>query len=239
MCIRDRWVKCFAAVAAIAYISGYLTATTYMGTYGIHVGSDDLFRAKYVYIGFHYWLFITALVLFIILMRRCFVWFKQASTDSPDAPPVLSPEELSMAADSFWETDLKEKEYRSFRWACVVSVLLAAFTSEIMFVNPPHISRYIPLQAIMLFNVLIFQVERYAWLSPYGPYADGRHYYIWGRLYCEKWIKGIRDLAAGMVILAASLMLRHRFVQDLRARHSHLYWVSVILLIGILSLIHI
>ena len=49
--------KLGAAALPLTYVSGYLIATSYLGTFGLQPDASDLFRSKYIYVGFLYLIF--------------------------------------------------------------------------------------------------------------------------------------------------------------------------------------
>src|ERR1035441_8747872 len=50
--------KIGAAMLALTYVTGYLIATTSLSRFGIPADASDLLRAKYIYVGFLYWMFV-------------------------------------------------------------------------------------------------------------------------------------------------------------------------------------
>ena len=94
----DFGAKAGTGVAALAYISGYLTQTFYLGHFRIHTDASEFFRAKYLYIGFEYWFFIVILVVLLILLHRGLEWFRERSTDKPGQPTFTQKEILKANA---------------------------------------------------------------------------------------------------------------------------------------------
>jgi hypothetical protein len=64
--------KIAAGVVALTYVSGYLVETTFLGTFGLRGDAIEFFRAKYLYIGFHFWFCVSILVVLLLIVKRVF-----------------------------------------------------------------------------------------------------------------------------------------------------------------------
>src|ERR1019366_5733693 len=178
--------KIATGLLAFTYVSGYLISTTYLSTYGISAEASELLRAKYVYIGFQYWMCVIA---FGVAAR--FVAMALAS-------PKRQPSDRSQKED--WvvrrrEDDAKDTErYQArealrtrampgslrnrrghFRHTRLAALILTLFVIEIMLVKPGNFLAYLPLQAIFLLSIALYQTTFYREYSSRS--------YGWGTVY--------------------------------------------------------
>lgn len=64
--------KIGAAVLGFAYVSGYLIVNTYLSSFGINTDAIQVFKSKYVYVGFFYALMLSIVVLVFALVKKVF-----------------------------------------------------------------------------------------------------------------------------------------------------------------------
>jgi hypothetical protein len=184
-----------AGILALTYVSGYLIATTYLGRFGIQADVSEFLRAKYIYIGFQYWMFVA---IFGVLARAVALILAVLKNDEP-----LSRVEKARAVDALESrsnepesTNAAEKILR--RW-CVLSLVLLVFSIQIMFLDPNDARKYLALQSILLLSIALYQTTFYREYSRSG--------YVWGLLYGRWYVQKIRTIY-GVVpgFIAACLM---------------------------------
>jgi len=187
--------KISAAVLALTYVSGYLIATTYLSTFGISADSSDLLRAKYIYIGCLYWLFVTV----IGVLGRAMSLFLGAIK----ASETLSEKE-QIEARNILECDLLHRDELGHRWRplrkwIVLSLVLVPFAVQIIFLDPNDIRAVICFQSILLLGISLYQTAFYREYS-----KDG---YAWGSLYGKWYVERVK-IGCGVVpgLLAAFFM---------------------------------
>lgn len=172
--------KIGAASLPLTYVSGYLIATSYIGTYGIRLNSTDLFRAKYIYVGVQY-------LIFLVLVAAVFrIVLKSIDSLTRDVRPRIKESELKKSRQLLLrrEKDNSQKErFRKLRGELITGLMLLVFTVEILGLNPENLGEYLPLQIIFLFGIFIYQVTFYREL---------REPYTWGLVYGRKYLEGLR-----------------------------------------------
>jgi hypothetical protein len=175
--------KVAAALLALTYVSGYLIATTYLGTYNIASDASEIFRAKYIYIGCQYWMFVTVFG----VMARIGVLALH-----------LGERNAAQTKDTVQIGDL-EAALTKLRWGLVVGLILIIFSAEILFLTEKYISRVVPFQALFLLSIWLYQATFYA---EYSKKSNG-----WGSIYGRKIIVWMRWMY-GVVIPGSIAALR-------------------------------
>jgi hypothetical protein len=171
--------KLGTASLPLTYVSGYLIATSYLGTYGLHPDASDFFRSKYIYVGFLYLIFLALMASIAWLVIQVVgAIFTVGSTTAPRDRKELvrARRELNYRKQKNSSRTL----IRGFRWHLVVTFILIVFSFEIMFLNPEGINWYLPSQVIFLLGVVLYQCSSYAELR--DPYTWGL---VHGRTYVE------------------------------------------------------
>src|ERR1035438_8109739 len=148
--------KCAAVSLPLTYVSGYLITTSYLGTYGIHLGSSELFRAKYIYVGFQYLMFLA----FIAIIFRLILQVVRVITGPADDTFAS---ELALAKQAMEDrhTLASEKErdrFRTLRGDLFAGLILLVFIMEIMFLNPENLGDYLVPQAVYLVGVALYHL---------------------------------------------------------------------------------
>lgn len=261
--------KIAAGILALTYVSGYLIATTYLATYGISASASELLRAKYIYIGCQYWMFVAAFGLLsrVIQLRfnlwnlneadftKHFATFRNkvraisgaddqmiigrardlkkirrslrsvraalrdlnrdgAGLDagrlrelqSLEGVKILEAEEKGKALEATMRaieikeikaeyarrsTERTEGVWNHFRWVLVVTLILGVFAFEIMLLKPGDISAMLPLHALLLLSIALYQTTfymEYSSMSYRWGFLDGRFQVDWMRWMFGAWI---------------------------------------------------
>lgn len=107
--------KLSAAAIALTYITGYLTASTYPAGYGIQTDASDFFRAKYMYVGFHYWLFTSSLLVSLIFLWWLYKWVMHSRAGDRKRPIIVIPEEKKEAEKNPFLVHQPGDEIRALR----------------------------------------------------------------------------------------------------------------------------
>ncbi len=191
--------KLGTASLPLTYVSGYLIATSYLGTFGLHPDASDFFRTKYIYVGFLYLIFLAlmaSIAWLVIQTVPAILLIMGSATEPGDKDELaLAREELNNRKKS------RRARLRELRWHLVVTLILFVFSFEIMFLNPGNKGWYLPSQLIFLFGVVLFQCSFYA--EARNPYTWGL---VHGRTYVEysRWTLFFSQAAmvACMVVIA-------------------------------------
>lgn len=184
-----------AGLLALTYVSGYLIATTYLGRFGIPADASELLRAKYIYIGFQYWMFVA---IFGVMARAVALILAVMRTDEHlTADDKASAVEL-LASRSNDADGSKDPERILRRWS-VLSLVLLVFSFQIMFLDPNDARKYLALQSILLLSMALYQTTFYREYSKSG--------YAWGLLYGRWYVQKVRTIyGVGPGFIAACLM---------------------------------
>jgi hypothetical protein len=201
----DIGAKLGAVLLPLTFVSGYLIATSYLGTYGIHLGSGDAFRAKYIYIGFQYLMFLVFFVALFRLVFRTAEVFVPIFNDE-DSGEFKNEEDLALQVyetRSGGDPRAKHRErFKKLRGDCVVGLILLVFITEILFVNPTDVKSVHSLQVLYLLGVTIYQ---------FSYYREAHRPFAWGFVHGRRYIEDIRWLLViGQAFAAISLLL-HSF----------------------------
>ena len=207
--------KVGTASLPLTYVSGYLICTSYLGTYGLHISASDLFRAKYIYIGFEYLMFLALVIaVFRVGMRIVELFLMSRRDTSPGAQNLHSAERRLAFAVLRGRSDTIEHQTRrrfsDFRGDLVVGLVVLVFTLEIMFVNPENLGGILPYQILFLAGVAIYQSTFYREL--HEPFA-------WGLVYGRRYIEDVRWLLLNAQAAAATSLIAHVIVNAMRNAH--------------------
>jgi hypothetical protein len=172
-----------AAILALTYVSGYLTATTYLGTFSIPADTSELFRAKYIYIGFEYWLFVA---IFGVCFYAANLFARLFKAEEVDLDGMRKEREnvanelvkRGMNLDTFLQ------KARLLRWGGVMALISVVFSFEILFMETAEFRDYLPLQALFLLFLSLYQTTFYREYS--------KESYGWGVLWGINMVRFIR-----------------------------------------------
>jgi len=87
----------FAVALALAYATGFLVVSTYLGSFGIPESTSEFLRIKYLQVGLYFLLFFGSMVVFVVLWLRA-VGKRKSSPSSSQQPTVPAPETLEPAS---------------------------------------------------------------------------------------------------------------------------------------------
>jgi hypothetical protein len=185
--------KIAAGVVALTYVSGYLIETTYLGSFGIHADAIEFFRAKYLYIGFHFWFYVSIFVVLLILAKRVFDFARayQRRTETKgqsECRPITLEDDIGLTTVEIGAIkEILERKnppeiwfliqsFGDLRWNVIVSAIVCLFSIQILFMNINNVGRVLPLQFIFLFTIALHQLTHF------------REYYsywgiLWGRMH--------------------------------------------------------
>jgi hypothetical protein len=189
--LTDLSGRLLGGILALTYISGFLIATTYLGTYNISASSSELLRAKYIYIGCEYWLFI---VVFGLLMRVVRLILGQSqSYRSLSASDRVSVRDLLLRRA---QGDRSRRDLR--RWFVFFLVTLV-FSVEILLLNPEDAQHYNAPVVLFLMLIALYQTTFYREFN--------RNSVEWGTLYGRKYVEVYRWLYGVGLPGALSILL--------------------------------
>ncbi|MGC2661891.1 MAG: hypothetical protein WA324_28360 [Bryobacteraceae bacterium] len=230
--------KIATGLLALTYVSGYLISTTYLSTYGISADASDLLRAKYIYIGFQYWMGIIA---FAVVARVAAVALdspKLLSSRPPGNDDWIARRRKDDAADKERREAREALELRSaqgnsrnrrghYRHVRLAALILSLFAIEIMLLKPGSFLTYLPLQTIFLLSIILYQTTFYREYSSRS--------YGWGTSYGKNTVDRMRSLygikiAFLMVLLLAGTWLSGKLAlpQWSACAHSIIHWIATI-----------
>jgi hypothetical protein len=186
----------FAAILGLTYVSGYLIVTTFLSRFGISADASELLKAKYIYVGFLYWLFVAIIG---VLGRAVYLFFRAIR-----ASESLSKEEqvkaIPILERELFDTGGLYHPWLPLRRWVVLSLVLVPFAVQIVFLDPNDVRAFVCWQSILLLSICLYQATFYREFR-----KDG---YAWGSLYAEWYVKGIK-LVCGVLpgLLAAFFMV--------------------------------
>jgi hypothetical protein len=239
--------KIATGVAALTYVSGYLIETTYLGSFGMHADAIEFFRAKYLYIGFHFWFCVSVFIVLLILIKRFGSFIHSLryhrQNDKSRVQTQRYFENNLELTDSEIEDARRILEHREppgdwfsrpsfgeFRWSVIAFSIAFVFSLQIMFMNVETAHYILPLQFILLFSVGIHQLTHY--------YENIKY---WGILYGRTRVSLFRLVGtivefALMVWIGFRVLLPNTNFLSLVAR---VYWIIGLLFIFIACLVPI
>lgn len=193
--------KIAAAALALTYVSGYLIATSFLSRFGISADSSDLLRAKYLYIGFLYWMFVTIIGALGRALALLFRAIKSSET--------ISEEEKVRATELFEGGALdgtgSQQRWRPLRRWIVLSLVLVPFALQVILLDPTDVRAYVPLESILLLSIALYQTTFYRQYSKSG--------YVWGFLYGQWYVERIRISCAIVPGILAALSMIGRAIR--------------------------
>jgi hypothetical protein len=202
--------KISAALLAVTYVSGYLIATTFLSRFGISADGSDLLRAKYIYVGFLYWMFVTI----IGVLGRAFALLLSAIKTSETISEDEKAKAIEILARGSLHTGGPHHRWRPLRRWTVLSLVLVPFAVQIVFLDPNDVRAYISLQSILLLSITLYQTAFYREYS-----KDG---YTWGTLYGQWYVERIKtSCGVGPGILATFFMIGRAVGPWVFSEHSN------------------
>lgn len=181
---------------ALTYVSGYLTATSFLGTFDVPADASEFFRAKYLYTGFNFWLFVAVFGVLFYLGSSIMNAFKTVAPKRLDEKRVLSilrfRNRYPRKAGQPW---------RTARWAVVMTLITSVFALEIMLMRPGTFRQFLPLQALFLLSVSLYQATFYKEYS-----SDS---YSWGLLHGRmlvRWVRYVFSIIAPVAFAALMIL---------------------------------
>lgn len=173
----------FTGMLALTYISGYLTTMSYLGTFGIPADASEFFRAKYLYTGFDFWLFVAAF--------GALFYLGNSITNAFKTPEPKGEDEKRVVTALRWRERhpaLAGEPWRNARWAVVIALITCVFSVELLLMSSDDFRRLLPLQALFLLSLALYQATFYREYS-----TDS---YAWGLVHGRKLVRWIRVVFA-------------------------------------------
>jgi hypothetical protein len=206
-----------AVFIGLAYVSGYIIVNTYLGSFGISGDSGGLVKAKYIYVGFLYLLFMCGFVLFFAAVKKLLDWVvarywpgAYADEQPNNCPPELIEKHKTITPESF------------LVWVGVALVFEIPIALQITFLQPRHVKDFLLVQLALLCSVFLYQ----------GTYYRGYREYKWDRasslvLSTRRWSLGLETVAACFVLLT---LVSRQSIATIAAGYGHLsilWWVAI------------
>lgn len=219
----------FAAISLpLTYVSGYLISTSYLGTYGLRLNASELFRAKYIYVGFLYLMFLLLIIAIFSVFARILELRRMTKRDTGktarmlfDAEKALSLEVLRVRNQSL--SSQNRRKFQELRGDLVVGLIVLVFTVEIMFLNPVDLGGVLPFQSLYLLTVAIYQLTFYR--EVHEPFT-------WGLVNGRRYIEDIRWLLMNAQGFAAAGLFLHVLVNAIENAHGSGRLVFCLKLLG-------
>ncbi len=140
----ERILQVLSITFVITYISGYLVTSTFLNSYGIAADTSEFLKARYLYVGFLYLLFLASVGM---AFGFATVSVKRARARWAKSPPV----ELG-------ETPLEVKEKYIAVWTAAGFCFATSEAVQIIFLNPHIIRGFVLLQTGLLASFLFYQL---------------------------------------------------------------------------------
>ena len=140
----ERILQVLSITFVLTYISGYLVTSTFLNSYGIAADTSEFLKARYLYVGFLYLLFLASVGMafgfsFVLLHLARVLW--------ATAPPI----ELG-------ETPVEIKGKYIRVWTAAGFCFATSETVQITFLNPHIVRNFILLQTGLLASFLFYQL---------------------------------------------------------------------------------
>jgi hypothetical protein len=158
-----------AGVVAFAYISGYLIVNTYLSSFGINGDAIQIFKSKYVYVGFLYILFLSGITLVFAVAKKW--WDVKHMLQAPDPPTNWaewvearkSNNEVAKYSDQVAPDRAHEKLLaRGFRlWVMAVALMVIPLNIELTLFNSTIYKHHMVIQFALLYSVILYQMTYY------------------------------------------------------------------------------
>lgn len=177
--------KVAAGLVAITYVSGYLIETTYLGSFGMHADAIEFFRAKYLYIGFHFWFCVSAFVVFLISAKRFYdfihSWLRHNQANEMPTGNGNGEKLTQVEFDSWVDLTVEERNearlmeshrnvpgdpfvrpsFGALRWSLIVSSVVLVFSLQVMLLNRIRAARILPFQFLLLISMGMHQFTHF------------------------------------------------------------------------------
>jgi hypothetical protein len=186
-------------ILAFAYVSGYLTATTHLGTYAIPADTSEIFRAKYIYISFEYCLFVAIFGVCFYVAGLVVNLFKVSRANDEQRKRERDDVTRELVARRLLPGALLPR-MRQLRWGWAMALISIVFSFEIMFMRPMEFRGYLAIQAVFLLFFSLYQT------TFYREYA--KESYAWGVISGRRlvrWIRWVYSLVFGSICAALIL----------------------------------
>jgi hypothetical protein len=203
--------KIAAAFLVLTYVTGYLIATTYLGSYGITTGASEALRARYIYIGFQYWMFVT---IFGVVFRVIVLFFHVfGRPGSPRSRAKIGAQAGTLRA-----------ALGNLRWGIIVFLTLALFCIEILLLRLKSFGSFLPAQCIFLTCICIYQGTFYGEYSEHAGWST-----LFGKkiVECIRWVYGPAIGALVVILMSCRAFWHHRF-KIFRAHYGWTVWLVCI-----------
>lgn len=199
-----------------AYISGYLIVNTYLSSFGITGDAIQIFKSKYVYVGFLYVLFLSGITLVFALAKKG--WDLKHMLQYP--PPPRDWTEWIAARESKKEVTQQRPARpaqeaagdkliaKSFMlWVAAVAFMVIPLNIELTLFNSTSYKHHMVVQFALLSSVILYQI------TYYRVYRDDK----WDRN--SQRIFGLRGICVTLELAFAILLLwRTQWL------HTFSYW---------------
>jgi hypothetical protein len=181
--------KIGASLLALTYVSGYLIVNTYMSSFGIN-DSADLFKAKYIYVGFLYLLFMSVVILLFAVVKK--VWdLKEMLFPRAISKGVSEADKKHVTQNAQSDSDtLKQIETnrrlvaKSFLvWVLVVAAFEIPIALQITLLHSQNFKDYMIAQLALLFCVFLYQLTYYRIYHDF-EWDKGSRVILWIRILC-------------------------------------------------------
>lgn len=161
--------KIGAGALGFAYVSGYLIVNTYLGSFGINGDAIQIFKSKYVYVGFLYLLFLSGVTLIFAVAKKG--WdlkhMLRLSRSTKGQPQPTAGQESrndvgqqqSVQPAQGAEEKLIAKSF--MLWVAVVALMVVPINIALTLFNSTRYKDHMVVQFALLSSVILYQVTYY------------------------------------------------------------------------------
>lgn len=142
--VVERTLQILSVTFVLTYISGYLVTSTFLNSYGIAADASEFLKARYLYVGFLYLLFLSSMGMAFGFVA---VYYDRARARWAKGPPT----ELG-------ETSLELKKKYIAVWTAAGFCFATSEAVQITFLNPRIFRDFILLQTGLLASFLFYQL---------------------------------------------------------------------------------
>jgi hypothetical protein len=209
--------KLGAGFIGFSFVSGYLIVNTYLSSFGIRGDAGDLLKAKYIYVGFLYVLFMSVIVLPFAAMKQGMDLWGKKSVEATSAGKAG----VKQAEDHQRKQEEEEHQritaYSFLIWVLVVMAFEIPISLQLTLLQPKNVKDFLLIQLVLLCAVFVYQ------LTYYRSYND----YEWDKLstivYHRRWWCFGIEAGIGLVIIV-SLFARQMLRSVAESYKGHLAW---------------
>jgi hypothetical protein len=142
---QSKWPAQALSVAILmTYVSGYLITSTYLNTFQISTDASEFFKARYLYVGFLFVLYLSTIVLLVSALRTSLVYLKQ---------------KLRRHGQHLAPTSNLMRAHFARLWTWCALLLGGTVAAQITLLRPEHMRGYIFSSCGLLATFMFYQLS--------------------------------------------------------------------------------